>query len=73
MLTRAFKNMVAVSMETDWTFKEAEKIKTAAKNAPVAVAAPAGGAAAAEKPAEKEEEPEEEVDMGGLFGDDGDY
>merc|ERR1712014_94402 len=36
-------------------------------------AAPAGGAAAEEAPKEekkKEEEPEEDVDMGGLFGDD---
>jgi large subunit ribosomal protein LP2 len=37
-------------------------------------AAAAGGAAAAEKVEEKvEEEPEEDVDMGGLFGDDDDY
>ena len=37
-------------------------------------AAPAGGAAAAEAPKEeKKEEAVEEVDMGGLFGDEDDY
>ena len=40
-------------------------------------AAPAGGASAAAAPAEKEavkeEEPEEDVDIGGMFGDDDDY
>ena len=44
---------------------------------PAAGAAPAGGAAAATAdaaPAKKEEkEVEEEVDMGGMFGDDDDY
>ena len=44
---------------------------------PAAGAAPAGGAAAAtsDEPAkkEKEAEPEEEVDMGGMFGDDDEY
>ena len=44
---------------------------------PAAGAAPAGGATATatEEPAkkEKEAEPEEEVDMGGMFGDDDDY
>ena len=39
-----------------------------------AAAAPAGGAtAAAEAPKEKEAEPEEEVDIGGMFGDEDDY
>ena len=40
-------------------------------------AAPAGGASAAAAPAGKEpvkeEEPEEDVDIGGMFGDDDDY
>ena len=42
-----------------------------------AAAAPAGGAGGAAAPKEeekpKEEEPEEDVDMGGLFGDDDGY
>ena len=39
-----------------------------------AAAAPAGGAAAAApKKEEKVEEPEEDVDIGGMFGDDDDY
>ena len=71
-LSRAFRHLVAATMDSDWTFKEAEKMKEAAKNGPVVAAAPAGGApaAAAAEPEKKEEEPEEEVDMGGLFGDD---
>lgn len=45
---------------------------------PAAAAAPAGGAAPAEAAAaepekKKEDEPEEDVDMGGMFGDDDDY
>ena len=47
-------------------------------SAPVAAAAPAGGAPAAasaapaeKKKEEKPKEEEQEVDMGGLFGDDG--
>ena len=74
-LLGGFKNLLAVAAETGYEFPEATAFLEAAKNAPAAgTAAPAGGAAAAapkeeEKP--KEEEPED-VDMGGLFGDDDD-
>lgn len=73
MIINAFKNLAAVTFDSDYSFKEAEKMKEAAKNA-VHVAAPAGGAsgaAAKEAPkAEEKKEEEADVDMGGLFGDD---
>jgi large subunit ribosomal protein LP0 len=73
LLANAFKNLAAVTFTTDVTFKQAEKMKEAAKNA-VHYAAPAGGApAGGAKAAKEEEKPKEEeadVDMGGLFGDD---
>jgi large subunit ribosomal protein LP0 len=71
MIFNAFKNLLAVTFETDFSFPQAEKVKEAAKNAPAAGAAAGGAPAKAE--AVKEEEPAEEeadVDMGGLFGDD---
>lgn len=73
-LLTGFKNLIAVAAETGYKFDQATAFLEAAKNAP-ASGAPAGGAAAAapkeeEKP--KEDEPED-VDMGGLFGDDDDY
>lgn len=63
LIGNCFKNLVAVTFETDFTFKQAEEMKKAAAAGP----APAGGAKAAE--AKKEEEPEEEADMGagGMF------
>jgi len=81
MVSNAFRNLLAIAVETDYTFKEAEQIKDmianpekfAAVAAPVvAAAAPAAAAAApAEeaKPAAKEESDEEsDDDMGfGLF------
>lgn len=69
LLANAFKNLAAITFSTDVNFKQAEKMKEAAKNA--VIAAPAGGApqaAAAAKEEPKEEEAD--VDMGGLFGDD---
>jgi len=75
IIANSFRNLAAITFTTDVTFKQAEKLKEASKNA-VAVAAPvnapAGGAPA--KAAPVEEKPKEEdadVDMGGLFGDDG--
>jgi large subunit ribosomal protein LP0 len=68
MVRNGFKNVVAIALETDI------KIKQLANLGPAPSAAPAGGAktetkAAAPKVEEKKEEPEE-VDMGGMFGDD---
>lgn len=71
LLANAFKNLAAVTFSTDVTFKQADKMKEAAKNA-VVYSAPAGGAAAGKAAAKEEEKPKEEeadVDMGGLFGD----
>lgn len=71
IILNSFKNLAAVTFDSDYSFKQADKMKEAAKNtvraAPVA-------AAGATKAAAKEEAPKEEeaadVDMGGLFGDD---
>lgn len=72
LILNAFKNLAGVSFDSDYSFKQAEKLKEAAKNQ---VAAPV--AAASAKAAPKEEKPKEEeieADVGGmgdLFG--GDY
>jgi len=74
LLINSFKNLAAVTFDSDYSFKQAEKMKETAKNA-VAVAPAKGGDAPkkAEKAKEEEKPKEEEadVDMGGLFG--GDY
>lgn len=72
IIMNSFKNLAAVTFDSDYSFKQADKMKEAAKNA-VVVAAPAGGAAPVKAAAKVEEKPKEEeadVDMGGLFGDD---
>jgi len=80
-LASAYKNVLAVSVETDYTFPAAQSIKDYIANPTAhAAAAPAPAAAsAASAPAakavveEKKEEEEEDDDMfggGGLFGDD---
>jgi len=71
MLKNGFKNIAAIALESDIKIKQLENMGTAP--APAA----AGGAKkeetkAAPKVEEKKEEPEE-VDMGGMFGDDDDY
>jgi len=71
-LHNAFKKVLSISLETDYSIKEAEKIKEylanpdAFKSAPPAASSASAPAAASKK----EEEPEEEEgDMGfGLFG-----
>lgn len=71
MLVNAFKNLAATTFDSDYSFKQADKMKEAAKNA-VVYAAPTGGAAPAKAAVveEKKEEEAADVDMGGLFGDD---
>merc|ERR1711990_231945 len=70
-LANGFKNLVAACAATGYEFPQAAAVLSAAKNAPAAGAA-SSGAAKAEVVEEKKEEPED-VDMGGLFGDDDDY
>lgn len=71
MLVNAFKNLAATTFDSEYSFKQADKMKEAAKNAVVvAPTAAAGGAPAkTEKVEEKKEEEAADVDMGGLFGD----
>merc|ERR1711871_158907 len=71
-LLKGFKNLVAACAATGYESPQAAAVLSAAKNAPAAGAAASAGAAKAEVVEEKKEEPEE-VDMGGLFGDDDDY
>mmetsp|Transcript_84423 Transcript_84423/g.103462 ORF Transcript_84423/g.103462 Transcript_84423/m.103462 type:complete len:126 (+) Transcript_84423:384-761(+) len=72
LIGNAFKNLVGVTFETSFTFKQAEEMKNAAS---AATAAPAAAAAGDAPAAKKEEEEDEEVDMGagGLFGEEDEY
>jgi len=71
MMLNAFKHLACASMASGFGFKEADRLASAAASAPASGApVAAAGAPAAAKEAVKEEEPEEDVDMGGLFGDD---
>lgn len=70
-LGNGFKNLVAVSAMTGYEFPQAKVILEAAKNAP---AAGGGKAAVADVVVEEvKKEETEDVDMGGLFGDEDDY
>jgi len=81
-LSNAYKRLLAISVETEYTFPEAQKIKDYIANPTAfAVAAPTAAAqttsaapAKEEKKEEKKPEPEEDDDDmfggGGLFGDD---
>lgn len=74
LILNAFKNLAGVSFASDYTFKQAEKLKEAAKNQVAAPVAASGASQAAPKEAEKPKEEDVEVDVGGmgdLFG--GDY
>lgn len=70
ILVNSFKNLAAVAFETDYSFKQADKMKEAAKNAVTAVAAPSGKAEAKKEEKVEVKEEEADVDMGNLFGDD---
>jgi len=71
IILNSFKNLAAVTFDSDYSFKQADKLKEAAKNAVHAAPVAAGPAKAAAKVEEKPKEEEAaDVDMGGLFGDD---
>lgn len=79
LFINAYKNIVAISIATDYTFKQTEKLKDmianpgayAAAAAPAAAAAKPAAAAAPAKEAPKEEEEEDGMGAGlSLFGDD---
>lgn len=70
-ILRAFKNLIAVTYETGYTFPQADALKSAAKAAPVAAAGPATVAAAKEE--EPVEEPADDIEPVNIFGDDNDY
>lgn len=73
-MLNAFKNLLAVSAESGYEFKEAQAFLQAAKNAPAAGAATAGATKVADAPVVEEKKEEvEDVDMGGLFGGDDEY
>lgn len=68
-IASGFKNVLAIAMATEITFKLADLFKNAAAN-PGAVAAPTTSSAAPVAEVAKVEEEEENVEVGGLFGDD---
>jgi large subunit ribosomal protein LP0 len=70
MIKNGFKNVVAIALESDIKIKQLANLGSAPAAAPAA--AKTETKAAAPKVEEKKEEPEE-VDMGGMFGDDEDY
>jgi len=75
-LSNAYKSVLAISVETEYTFPAAQKIKDYLANPSAFAAAAKGAPAAAPKEEEKKEEKKEESDDddmfggGGLFGDD---
>jgi len=78
VVLNGYKNLLAIALATEISFKQADKLKEAIKN-PGAFAAPAPAKhseeaeakpAAAAKAPEPEPEEEEVESMGGLFGDD---
>jgi large subunit ribosomal protein LP0 len=70
MMANAFKNLASVSFSTDYSFKQADKMKEAAKNAVSSGPAKGGAPAKADKAVveEKPKEEEADVDMGNMFG-----
>lgn len=66
-ITNTFKNLVAVTLESEYSFPQADAFKAAAAAGP-APAAAAEVAAPVEE--EKKEEPVADIDMAGAFGDD---
>lgn len=72
-LLQSFKNMVAVSAISGYSFKEGQALLEAAKNAPAAGAAQKTETKASAPVKEEKKEEVEAVDMGGLFGGDDDY
>jgi len=69
-LLNGFKNLLAASIASDFSFPQAEAFLSAAKNAPAAGAATATAAEAAAPVEEEKKEEPEDVDMGNLFGGD---
>jgi large subunit ribosomal protein LP0 len=76
-IVTAFKALLSISIETDYTFAQSEQIKAYLENPDAfVVAAPVaadGGADAADVGEEEEEESEADIGGGGLFGDDDGY
>jgi large subunit ribosomal protein LP0 len=81
LLLNGYKNLLAVAVETEYTFPQAEKAKAYLENpeAFAASAAPASGGSSSAGAAEPEPEPEEEEEEseeemgGGLFGAEDDW
>jgi len=66
-IVRGYKNVVAISLATDYEIEAAKKLQSAAAAAPAAAPAAASGSAAA-APAKEEEKEESDEEMGfGLF------
>jgi large subunit ribosomal protein LP0 len=70
-IMRVFKNLLAVTYESDFTFEAAEKLKNAAAAVSAVQAAPKAVEKVEEEPAK--DEPEEVTGPGNIFGEDDDY
>lgn len=70
IIMNSFKNLAAVTFDSDYSFKQADKLKEAAKNTVRAAPVAAAGAPAKVVEEKPKEEEAADVDMGGLFGDD---
>jgi len=69
-IAAGFKNVLAIAMATDISFKLADRFKNASANPQVVVHQTGGSTAAPVEEEKPKEEEEENVDMGGMFGDD---
>jgi len=75
LLIAGFKNLAGAAIAADYSFPQVDALKAAAAAGP-AVGGGGGGAAAAdaaddkEEDKKEEEEEDEDIDMGGMFGDD---
>jgi len=69
---RGYKNVLAISLGTDYVIPQAEKLKNAAAAAPAAASSAPAAAKKEEAPKKEEKKEESEEDVGGfgLFGDD---
>lgn len=72
-IMRAFKNLVAVTFETGFTFEAAERAKSASAAAPVTAAPVAAAAQAVVQEEPQEEAADEFVGAANIFGGDDDY
>jgi large subunit ribosomal protein LP0 len=73
MIIKAFKNLAGAALAGGYDFPQLAALKANAAAGPAVGGGAGAKAAVVAEAAPEEKEPEEDVDMGGLFGDDDDY